>query len=133
MRNRIANLLVLALLVVTCSVAYAIEKNDNNSGAKGILINAKTKKPIKNVKVQLLKVDKVEGDNVFFSGTPVTSSTDKAGVFVFKNVPVGKYLFVINSGIISAASGSYQKNANKNYVIDIYRDTVFDLGETLDK
>lgn len=130
MRNRIVKVLVAVVLAMCCSIAYAVEKSDITAGAKGIIADAKTKKPLKNQEVELFKVDKIEGGNVFFSGKAITSKTDKTGVFVFKNVPVGKYLIGVSSGIIKAAPGSYKKNAKKD-VIEIVPDKIVDLGTIL--
>lgn len=130
MRKLTVSLLAVVVLSMTCAAVDAAEKGIRTTGVKGILINEKTNTPFKGILVQLLKVDKIEDENVYFSGNTISSKTDNSGVFIFENVKPGKYLLDLYSGIISAAPGSYESGAI-NKVIEISENNFLDLGTTL--
>jgi hypothetical protein len=118
--------------MLNCSIVYAAEKSDITTGARGILVDSKTKKPLKNIQLELFRVDKIENQKVFFSGKPKIATTDKDGVFIFKNLKVGKYSIGLQSGVVMAPSGCYDTYKNKEelnkHILEIVPSKIIDLG-----
>lgn len=54
---------------------------------KGTIIDSKTERPLKNVKMQIISEDSTKFYN---------AKTDENGVYKFKNIPLGEHLLVIN-------------------------------------
>ncbi len=74
-------------LVVFLSVVSLAVFGQRFETVTGILKDQKTENPIEKVGIKLTTLD---------SSTVAKAETDKNGVYVFKNIPVGKYLLIVD-------------------------------------
>lgn len=112
--------LIIVSFSLCCNLGFTAEKSSTGN-IKGTLVDEKTEKPISNLELQIVKSDKVVGDKIFISGRSIEAKSDKNGAFVFKNVPVGKYILLHNMEQL--------KYGGVSAIIDVEKGEDTDLGK----